>query len=67
MKKKQTQISLIKRHLRESGSITSWDAIVLYNCTRLASHIHALKKCGLDIKSTSETKKGKTYSRYKLN
>lgn len=67
MKKQKTQISLIKRHLRESGSITSWDAIVLYNVTRLASYIHTLRKYGMDIKSIPETKKGVTYSRYKLN
>jgi hypothetical protein len=67
MKNKQTQISLIKRHLKENGNITSWDAIVLYNVTRLASYIHTLRKYGMDIESINENKKGVTYSRYKLN
>ena len=67
MKEQKTQISLIKTHLTKNGSITSWDAIVLYNITRLSAHIHTLRKHGMEIESINETKKGTTYSRYKLS
>lgn len=36
----------ILRHLKDFGSITSWDAILEYGCTRLSQYIYLLKKDG---------------------
>ena len=38
--------------MRAYGSITSYDAIQKYGCTRLAAVIHELKKEGLAIERT---------------
>mgnify|MGYP002524028710 CR=1 FL=1 len=35
---------LVKRHLQEFGSITSWEAIDLYGATRLSAIIFNLRK-----------------------
>ena len=40
---------LVKEHLLNQGSITSWDAIKLYGATRLSSIIYNLRKAGYDI------------------
>lgn len=39
----------ILRHLQEFGSITSWEAIQEYGCTRLSQYILLLKKDGFII------------------
>lgn len=38
-----TYVDLIKAHLLEKGSITSWESIKLYGNTRLSSTIHILR------------------------
>lgn len=35
---------IILNHLEEHGSITSWEAITLYHCTRLGHYILMLRK-----------------------
>ena len=35
---------IILNHLEEHGSITSWEAISLYHCTRLGHYILMLRK-----------------------
>ena len=35
---------IILNHLEEYGSITSWEAITLYHCTRLGHYILLLRK-----------------------
>ena len=35
---------IIYKHLKEHGSITSWEAITLYHCTRLGHYILMLRK-----------------------
>lgn len=36
----------IREHLRKNRSITSWDAIQLYGCTRLSDKIFQLRNKG---------------------
>ena len=42
----------ILNHLKEYGSITSWDAIKEYGCTRLSHYIWLLRKQGYRITDT---------------
>lgn len=35
---------IILKHLEEHGSITTWEAIELYKCTRLGHYIFLLRK-----------------------
>lgn len=52
MKKSKTQ--KIKEHLQSGKTITSWEAIELYNVTRLAAIIFNLKEEGLNIRTTNK-------------
>ena len=42
---------LVRKHLLEHGSITSWDAITLYGETRLSDVILKLRQKGWDIRT----------------
>ena len=42
---------LVKQHLLEHGSITSWEAIQQYGATRLSAIIFNLRKQGYDIRT----------------
>ena len=44
----------ILRHLIDYGTITSWEAIQEYGCTRLSGYIYLLKKDGYTIKAEKE-------------
>ncbi len=63
---------VILKHLQDYGSITSWDAIIHYNCTRLGHYIWLLRREGYRINGTREpftnkiTGKKSTYVRYAL-
>ena len=62
---------MILKHLQEFGSITSWEAIVEYGCTRLSQYIYLLRKDGYNIIGENVTKKNRydqsvTFSKYKL-
>lgn len=46
-----TKTQKIFNHLKENGSITSWEAIQLYGATRLSALIFNLRKKGIEIKS----------------
>lgn len=59
MQKKITQEEMIRKHLNKKGSITSWEAIKLYGCTRLSSKIYDLRKEGFKIKTDYVTKKNR--------
>lgn len=50
---KETHYDRILRHLKDYGSITSWEAIEEYGCTRLSAVIYMLRQVGYII--TSET------------
>lgn len=58
----------VKKHLLRKKTITSWEAITLFRCTRLASVIFLLRKAGWVIASKDLFKKedGKTvkYTKY---
>ena len=45
----------IYEHLRDYGSITSWEAIREYGCTRLSDAIYHLRKKGYNIASEQES------------
>lgn len=49
--KKMNKSQLVKEHLLEHGSITSWDAINLYGETRLSDVILKLRQKGWDIRT----------------
>ena len=55
--KKNTQKDVILEHLRKHQTITSWDAIMEYGITRLASVIHMLRDDGIKITSKPINKK----------
>lgn len=69
MQKRISQRELIKKHLNKRGSITSWDAIKLYGCTRLSAKIYDLRNEGMKIRTEHVTKKNRygymvTFAKY---
>lgn len=46
-----TQIEMTLRHLRDYGSITTWEAIKNYGITRISDKIYNLRKKGYNIAS----------------
>ncbi|ABQ13598.1 helix-turn-helix domain-containing protein [Dichelobacter nodosus] len=50
-----TQKRLIAAHLKKHGSISSWEAIELYHCTRLGAYIYELRESGWDISTLRKT------------
>lgn len=51
MRKKVNQMTKIKEHLREKGTITSMEAFRKYGCTRLSDKIFCLRNKGWKIKT----------------
>lgn len=49
----------ILKHLEQHGSITSWEAIKEYGCTRLSQYILLLRKRNLNITDTWEHTKNR--------
>lgn len=43
MAKYETHIQNVKNHLNNGNTITSWEAIQMYHCTRLSAVIYSLK------------------------
>jgi len=50
----KTKTELCLLHLREKGSLTSWQAIELYGNTRLSDTIFKAKKKGYNIRSVNK-------------
>lgn len=50
---KTTKIAQVKKHLKEKGSITSWEAIRLYGSTRLSDIIFKLRKLDWNIETVN--------------
>lgn len=50
-----THYNNILMHLKKHGSITSWEAIQTYGCTRLSHYIYLLRNDGYKINSITET------------
>lgn len=67
---KRTQLTTVRNHLEEHGSITSYEAINRYGITRLSAVIFLLRKEGLPIYTETVTVKsryGKTnVAKYRL-
>lgn len=68
---KETHYDRVLRHLKDYGSITSWEAIEEYGCTRLSAVIYMLRQVGYIITSETISKKnryGKTvhFAKYTL-
>lgn len=55
-----TQKDIVLKHLRDFGSITSWEAFTEYGITRLSAVIYILRAEGYDIESETI----KTLNRY---
>jgi hypothetical protein len=53
MAKIETHVANVKNHLNNGLSITSWDAIQMYGCTRLSAIIYVLKN-NYDMEISSE-------------
>ncbi len=71
MKKRLSQTDKILEHLKVNGTITSWEAINLYRCTRLSAKIYDLRNLGYNITTKMVTKKNSngeyvTYGIYEL-
>jgi len=61
---KKTQTDRIRMYLETGKSLTAMDALVRFNCLRLAARIKNLRDDGVPIKSELVHKDGKKYSRY---
>lgn len=66
-----TQKERILKHLQDFGSITSWEAIKEYGCTRLSAYIYLLRKDGYIIENESVTTKNRygdavTFAKYQI-
>lgn len=64
-----TQKERILKHLQDFGSITSWEAIKEYGCTRLSAYIYLLRKDGYIIENENVTTKNRygdavTFAKY---
>ena len=61
---KKAQNDRIRMYLETGKSLTAMDALVRFNCLRLAARIKNLRDQGIPIKSELVHKDGKKYSRY---
>lgn len=66
-----TQEQMVLKHLKDYGSITSWEAIMEYGITRLSAKIYNLRKDGYKISNETITKKNRYgkfthFNKYKL-
>lgn len=60
-----SQCDKIKAWLEEGRCITSWDAIMMWGCTRLAARIHDIRERGIDVKVRKKiTPKGTIVAEY---
>lgn len=63
----RNQKQQVLNHLKEFGSITSWEAIQRYRITRLSEYIRLLRhEDGLNIVSIPENNEEAHWVRYKL-
>ena len=62
-----SQNAKIRAWLMDGRSITSWDAIMMFGCTRLSARVWDLRDQGLDIKVRKKiTAKGSYVAEYYL-
>ena len=65
-KEKISQCKKVLGYMRLHGSITQWEAIRRFKCTRLSGRIYDLQKAGCVIDKKDETKKKVRFRRYVL-
>jgi len=63
---KQTQKMQVFAHLKKHKTITSWEAIQNFGCTRLAHIIYVLRQEGNYIITQNITKNESTFGEYTL-
>ena len=62
-----SQNDKIRAWLLDGRSITSWQAIMMFGCTRLSARIHNLREQGLDVKARRKiTPNGVSVAEYYL-
>ena len=61
-----TQELQILNHLKKHKSITSWECIHKFRCTRLSARIYDLRDQGYNIITNNITENGKTFAEYTL-
>ena len=57
----------ILNYIKTTGSITPMEALLMFNCFRLAARIHDLRQAGNDIHTQIINKNDKTYASYYLS
>ena len=67
----ETKQKNVENHLKNVGSITSWDAILSYGVTRLSHIIWVLRNKGWVIETNNVTEKDRngnnsTFAKYEL-
>ena len=50
-----TKTEKIKRHFQNGNSLTSWESIEMFNCTRLAAVVCNLKKKGMRFETVTKS------------
>jgi len=60
------QLEEIRHHLLKNGSISSWEAIQTFRCTRLSQYILLLRNEGYEIESVWEHNETRRWVNYKL-
>ena len=55
----KTQKERVLEHLKKYGTITSWEAIMNYGCTRISEYIRQLRCDGYLIKSVNTKNKNR--------
>ena len=63
---KLSQKLQVLAHLKKNKTITSWEAIKMFRCTRLADRIFVLKEEGHSIITRMVTENGSTFAEYTL-
>ena len=61
-----SQNKQIIKHLKQGKTLTSIEALNLFNCFRLSARIHDLRSFGFNIKTTNVIKNSKRVAEYKL-
>ena len=63
----KTQMEIVRAHLMTGATITTWEAIRLYQITSLAQRIHDLRTAGLIIQSEMVKHNNKWFAVYWLD
>lgn len=66
-----TQCEMILRYMRDTGSITPWEAMREFGCMRLGARIYDLKERGIPIITETVTTKNRygrrvCFARYRV-